>query len=111
MISGSALFDRDWKKIEDFVGSKTVIQNCLSWHYASPKKIRSHAQKYFLKVQKNGDSSTCATASPKAQSYSSLPTKGTNKWFVPLSENKNIFLMLDSFNCWHSDMQAISCNN
>ncbi|VFQ87116.1 unnamed protein product [Cuscuta campestris] len=35
-------FDRDWMKIEDFVGSKIVIQ------------IRSHAQKYFLKVQKNG---------------------------------------------------------
>uniref|UniRef100_A0A7S0ZJI2 HTH myb-type domain-containing protein n=1 Tax=Timspurckia oligopyrenoides TaxID=708627 RepID=A0A7S0ZJI2_9RHOD len=34
-------FDRDWKKIEAYVGSKNVIQ------------IRSHAQKWFLKVQKN----------------------------------------------------------
>ncbi|KAG5582950.1 hypothetical protein H5410_053577 [Solanum commersonii] len=24
------LFDRDWKKIEDFIGSKTVIQS--TWH-------------------------------------------------------------------------------
>ncbi|KAL3326797.1 hypothetical protein AABB24_037478, partial [Solanum stoloniferum] len=26
------LFDRDWKKIEDFVGSKTVIQVQSTWH-------------------------------------------------------------------------------
>ncbi|KAL1313662.1 protein REVEILLE 8 isoform X3 [Arachis ipaensis] len=57
------LFDRDWKKIEDFVGSKTVIQ------------IRSHAQKYFLKVQKNGTTAHVPPPRPKRKAAHPYPQK------------------------------------
>ncbi|XP_062157031.1 protein REVEILLE 5 isoform X2 [Alnus glutinosa] len=57
------LFDRDWKKIEAFVGSKTVIQ------------IRSHAQKYFLKVQKNGASEHVPPPRPKRKASHPYPQK------------------------------------
>nr|CAN72258.1 hypothetical protein VITISV_023770 [Vitis vinifera] len=57
------LFDRDWKKIEDFVGSKTVIQ------------IRSHAQKYFLKVQKNGTVAHVPPPRPKRKAIHPYPQK------------------------------------
>ncbi|KAL8111279.1 protein REVEILLE 5-like isoform X2 [Apium graveolens] len=62
-IEALHLFDRDWKKIEAFVGSKTVIQ------------IRSHAQKYFQKVQKNGTSEHVPPPRPKRKAAHPYPQK------------------------------------
>ncbi|KAL3814808.1 hypothetical protein ACJIZ3_016076 [Penstemon smallii] len=62
-IEALQLFDRDWKKIEAFIGSKTVIQ------------IRSHAQKYFLKVQKNGTCEHLPPPRPKRKAAHPYPQK------------------------------------
>ncbi|KAE9589975.1 putative transcription factor MYB-HB-like family [Lupinus albus] len=66
------LFDRDWKKIEDFVGSKSVIQ------------IRSHAQKYFLKVQKNGTMAHVPPPRPKRKATHPYPQKASKNVLMPL---------------------------
>lgn len=80
-IKALQLYNRDWKKIETYVGTKTVVQVCAtqrshSWSLASKTyrhssnsmsvlQIRSHAQKYFQKVLKSGSSDAIPPPRPK----------------------------------------------
>ncbi|XP_062088697.1 protein REVEILLE 3-like [Humulus lupulus] len=65
-VEGVQLFNRDWKKIEAFIGSKTIIQ------------IRSHAQKYFQKILKSGKSELVPPPRPKKKAAHPYPHKAPN---------------------------------
>lgn len=72
-LSALKLYERDWKKIETFVKSKTVIQ------------IRSHAQKYFLKLTKLGRTDAIPPPRSKRRSYRTDRARTTPKPHIPVA--------------------------
>ncbi|CAE6085686.1 unnamed protein product [Arabidopsis arenosa] len=92
------LFDRDWKKIEDFVGSKTVIQ------------IRSHAQKYFLKVQKNGTLAHVPPPRPKRKAAHPYPQKASKNAQMSLHVSMSFPTQINNlpgYTSWDDDTSAL----
>ncbi|GER26446.1 Myb family transcription factor family protein [Striga asiatica] len=110
------LFDRDWKKIEAFVGSKTVIQVVPSHLLKRAKRvnvlqIRSHAQKYFLKVQKNGTSEHVPPPRPKRKAAHPYPQKASkNAVSQATGPLQSSAALVESGYCVGSDSLSISGN-
>ncbi|CAN8257328.1 unnamed protein product [Cochlearia groenlandica] len=92
------LFDRDWKRIEGFVGSKTVIQ------------IRSHAQKYFLKVQKNGTLAHVPPPRPKRKAAHPYPQKASKNAQMSLHVSMSFPAQINNvpgYTAWDDDTSAL----
>ena len=56
-VKALSLYGKDWKKVERFVGTRSILQ------------VRSHAQKYFLKLKKR-------YTVPARQEPSTSPSEG-----------------------------------
>jgi len=62
-VEAIALYQRNWKQIKEHVKSKSIIQ------------IRSHAQKYFLKIEKLGTGEAVPPPRPKKKASRPYPHK------------------------------------
>ncbi|KAK4770004.1 hypothetical protein SAY87_030536 [Trapa incisa] len=60
-----SLYKRNWKRIQEYIGSKTVIQ------------IRSHAQKHFIKMKMNGKEELVPPPRPKRKASHPYPQKAS----------------------------------
>ncbi|ELP85364.1 hypothetical protein EIN_086260 [Entamoeba invadens IP1] len=78
-VEGLNLYHRDWKRIEQHIKTKTVVQ------------IRSHAQKYFLKLQKTQNGlpqrslSPCDNALPSDVTTTTKKRRNSISAFTPAS--------------------------
>lgn len=78
-LKGLELYGRDWKNIEQLVGSRTGPQ------------IRSHAQKYFNRLNKDKTSSVDDTNSPQhKRSGNSTPTSMSQRRSLKSSNTTNL---------------------